>query len=133
MKKVGVTVRFIGLGVVIAMVVYYLLPAALFYQDSADPLPQKAVVTQRSPSGKYVATIVHDERTKSYIFAVEGVDGTRLLLDKQFAPVVGYHEPILSISWVGPEVARVVVDHDFGEGNLVFEFNAKNVSFKQEL
>lgn len=134
MKKVRIIAGAIGLGAaIVAGVVWYPFATALFYHGSVYPFPQQVVLTQPSPSGKYVAKIIHDERTKSYVFAVEGIDGTRFLLDKQFVPEVGHHEPIVSISWVSPETAKVVVDHDFGDGNLVFEFNAKNFSFKQKL
>lgn len=132
MKK-GWIIAGTGLGAaVIGGVVWFQFATTLFYQGTAYPFPQKVLLAQRSPSGKYVAEIVTDEKTNSMVFAVEGVDGTRFLLDKQFVPAVAYHEPIVSISWITPEAATVVVDHDFGEGNLVFEFNAKNLTFKQK-
>lgn len=133
MKKVGIIVAVIGLGATVAAgVVWYPFAAELLYQSSRYSLPQVVVLTQPSPSGKYVAKILHDERTKSYFLAIEGIDGTRLLLDRQFVPTVAHHEPIVNISWSDTETARVVVDHDFGEGNLVFEFNARTISFKQK-
>src|SRR5512139_3123489 len=116
MKKGWIIAGTIGLGAaVIAGAVWFQFATSLFYQSSAYPFPQKVLLARPSPSGKYVAKIIIDEKTNSIVFAVEGVDGTRFLLDKQFVPAVAYHEPIVSISWVTLETATVVVDHDFGE------------------
>ena len=133
MKKGWIIAGTIGLGAaVIAGVVWFQFASSLFYQSSAYPFPQKVLSALPSPSGKYVAKIVIDEKTNSIVFALEGVDGARFLLDKQLTPARAYHEPIVSISWVTPETGTVVVDRDFGEGNLVFEFNANNLTFKQK-
>lgn len=132
MKKGWIIAGTAGLGAaVIAPVIWFQFATSLFYQGSAYSFPQQVLLARPSPNGKYVAKIVSDEETKSIVFAVEGVDGTRFLLDRQFVPSVAQHEPIVSISWATPEIATIVVNDDFGEGNLVFEFNAKDLSFKQ--
>jgi len=133
MNKAGVTILVLtGLAVLTGTALYFPRIIDLFYQSSHYSFPQQVLSSKPSPSGKYVAKILYDKETKNYFFAVEGTDGTQLILDKKFVPPTGYHDPLVNVSWSDTDTAEIVVDHDFGEGNIKFEFKVNTLSFKQK-
>ncbi len=105
--------------------------AGMFYDASPYSFPQTTVAETLSPDKRYTAKILYDEPTKNYFFAVQGIDGTQLILSKPFIPTAGYHDPVVKLSWRNAETVTVVVDSDFGEANLRFEFNVNRLSFKR--
>ncbi len=110
---------------------YFRVVGNMFYQSSEYVFPKKVLTSKSSPSGRYIAKILYDEKTKNYFFAIQGSDGTQLILSETFIPSAGYHDPIVTVSWYDTDTAKIIVDRDFGEGNLVYEFNVQNLSFKR--
>lgn len=104
----------------------------LFYQSSPYAFPKKVILKKLSPNCKYLAVILYEEKTKNFFLAIEGRDHTQLIMNKTFVPSVSLHDPIVTLSWKDTEIVKIVVDHDFGEGNLVYEFNVRNLSFRQK-
>ena len=126
---ITVTIAAIAIGVPGTYVAFR--AAGMFYDASPYSFPQKVVAEKLSPDGRYTAKILYDQPTKNYFVAVEGTDGTQLILSKTFVPSAGYHDPLVSLSWRNADTVAIVVDRDFGESNRRYEFNLKRLSFNQ--
>jgi hypothetical protein len=130
-RVILVTVAIAAIAVVAPGAYVAFLAAGMFYDASPYSFPQKVVAETRSPDRRFTAKILLDEPTKNYFFAIEGIDRTQLILSKTFVPNAGYHDPLVSVSWTNAETVTIVVDRDFGEANLRYEFNLRRLSFNQ--
>ena len=61
----------------------------------------------------------------------EARDGTLSVMERNFVPP-GYHAPILKLSWnrLNDKVATAI-DHDIGDGVLMFIYDTKSFSWQQ--
>ena len=112
----------------------FLLISALsdmFHERSEYELPQRITIKKQSPSGEHTAKILYEEKSKSYFLAIEGNSGVQTILDKKLVPYIGYHDPLITLSWRNADIVIIEVDHDFGTGNLLYEFNINKMDFKQ--
>jgi hypothetical protein len=119
----------VGMGIACFVLAFYF--SDRFYGNSEYELPKKTIIKKESPTGEYTAKILYEEKSKQYFIAIEGQTGTQTILDKEFVPYVGYHDPIIKLSWRNDDTVSVEVDHDFGEGNLLYEFNIRELDFKK--
>ena len=103
----------------------------LFYSRGEYSLPRSIVEEQKSSDGLYSAQILYEDSSKAFYFAIQKRDGPRLIVDSNFVPGAGYHEPIFKISWgKNNKNVYITVDHDFGEGNLKFIFSLPELKLR---
>ena len=104
----------------------------LFYSRGEYSLPSSIVVEQKSSDGLYNAQILYEDSSKAFFFAIQKRDGPRLIVDSNFVPSAGYHEPLFNISWGNNNKnVYITVDHDFGEGNLKFIFTLPELKLRK--
>jgi len=67
-----------------------------------------------------------DEGSQAYFFAIQKNGGSKLIIDADLAPSVGYHHPGFKLSWNEQnDKVYITVDHDFGDANIEFSFDVK--------
>ena len=82
-----------------------------------------------SPSSKFVAQII--KVGENYRFAIKSDNGTVSIVDIDFTPT-GYHDPGFALNWNDQSNrVKIEVDHDFGENNLLFEYNLETLSWQE--
>ena len=88
---------------------------------------QTLIIEQASPNSKFVAQII--KIGENYRFAVKSENKTVSIVDEEFTPA-GYHNPRFSFEWNDlSSSVQIKVDHDFGENNLLFEYNLETLSW----
>ena len=104
----------------------------LFHSKGEYSLPSSVVVEQESLDGLHNAQILYEDSSKAFYFAVQRKKGTRLIVDSNFVPNAGYHEPLFTILWdKNNKNVYIIVDHDFGENKLKFVFNIPSQNFRK--
>ena len=104
----------------------------LFYSRGEYNLPSSIVNEQKSSDGLYSAQILYEGSSKAFYLAIQKRDGPRLIVDSDFVPSAGYHEPIFKISWgKNNKNVYITVDHDFGEGSLKFIFSLAELKLRK--
>ena len=74
--------------------------------------------SDKSATARVIATNVQG----SYIFEIRGSHKGEIIANQIISAPVGYHEHNVSITWNdGSCIFSCIIDHDFGEGNEVFE------------
>ena len=96
----------------------------IFYSRGDYSLPNTIIIEKQSVDGNFNAQILYEKKSKAYYFALQKKDGTRLVIDSDFIPHTGYHEPTFEINW-GKNNKKVYINiiHDFGDCNLKFIFD----------
>ena len=72
-----------------------------------------------------MAQLLYDETTKYYFISIEGPTSNRLILTRALLPESAYHDPIITLTWRTADTLTIEVDHDFGDGKRVYEFNVR--------
>ncbi|HBF42963.1 MAG TPA: hypothetical protein DDW42_04915 [Desulfobacteraceae bacterium] len=104
----------------------------LFYSRGEYSLPSSIVVEQESSDGLYNAQILYEDSSKAFYLAVHKRDGTRLIVDSNFVPGAGYHEPLFKMCWdKNNKNVYITIDHDFGEGKLKFVFSLSELKLSK--
>ncbi len=84
---------------------------------------------QESPNSKFVAQII--KVGENYRFAIKSDNGTVSIVDIDFTPT-GYHDPGFALVWNDESSSvQIEVDHDFGDNNLLFEYNLETFSWQK--
>jgi hypothetical protein len=118
-------------GIGIGSFLLFLGLSEMIHESSEYELPQRITVKKQSPTGEHIAKILYEEKSKSYFLAIEANSGMQTILDKKLVPYIGYHDPLITLSWRNADIVIIEVDHDFGTGNLLYEFNTRKMDFKQ--
>ena len=106
--------------------------STLFVSGCADDginIDNVNVVTM-SLDGKYKATAKGINSTDKLQVTIESADEGNKLLSSLVSIPIGYHAPIISMSWENSKKLYLTIDHDFGEGNLVYEYNVGDNELK---
>ena len=100
----------------------------IFYSRGNYSLPPTIILERESPDGKYNAQMLCEDTSKGYYFALQKKNGTRLIIDSDFIPHAGYHEPVFDMTWEkNNRKLYITIDHDFGEGNLKYIFDVQKL------
>lgn len=76
---------------------------------------------------EFVAQII--KIGENYRLAIKSDNGTVSIIDIDFIPT-GYHDPGFALVWNDLSSSiQIEVDHDFGENNLLFEYNLESLSW----
>jgi hypothetical protein len=69
-----------------------------------------------------------DEGSRAFYFAIQRSGGSKLIIDSEIALSNGYHDPEFKLAWDETNSkVQIIVDHDFGEGNLIFSFDVNTL------
>lgn len=120
---VGVTIG--GFGNVLSL-------GDLFYENTDFKFPEQVIREASSPDKKFTARILYDKNSNNYYLSIEGQKKSTFILTNELVPNAAYHDPLINLSWTGPVTVEIVVDHDFGEGKLVYEFNVTEVQLRRK-
>lgn len=75
---------------------------------------------EKGLSARVIATKVQG----TYIFEVRSIKKDSVLEKKTISAPIGYHEHRVSLTWSNDgQTVTATIDHDFGEGNKVFNLN----------
>ncbi|MFV1883601.1 MAG: hypothetical protein ACMZ7B_03855 [Balneola sp.] len=95
----------------------------------APELTRTIYTEQPSPNSKFVAQII--KIGEDYRFAIKSENGTISIVDLYFTPT-GYHDPGFTLVWNDESSSiQIEVDHDFGENNLLFEYNLETLDWQE--
>lgn len=96
-------------------------------------LPYTTLAESGSPDGMFKAFIVQENESTARYLAIQKKGGTPLIVNSDFIPRRGYHQPIFTMSWnkTGDEVT-LEIDHDFGDNNLVYRFNTRTLKLSKD-
>jgi hypothetical protein len=81
-----------------------------------------------NPDKSLSARVIATEVQGTYIFEVRKIRNENILAEQSISAPIGYHAHIVSLRWT--EDGRIVsatIDHDFGEGNKVFDLRIVNI------
>jgi hypothetical protein len=93
---------------------------------------REIVASAVSPNGSLTAVVFRISQ-ETFLLGVRGKDGTTLVTEPALVVPRGYHEQLVSLEWAKHgNSLKVVVDRDFGEGNLVYVLDLRNVGFRRE-
>ena len=79
-----------------------------------------------SLDNKYKATAKSINSTDKLQVTIESSEESNKLLNTVINVPMGYHSPIISMSWANSTTLHLTIDHDFGDGNLVYEYKIGN-------
>lgn len=90
------------------------------------------VASSPSPNGSLTAVVFRTSGEK-LLFGIRGTNGTTLLMDSALPVPGGYHDPRILLRWApNSQSVKVAVDHDFGDGNIVYVFDVRSLTLRRE-
>jgi len=108
--------------------IYIILLLSVF-SCSNEKIIYKEIKSSESPSKEFIALILY-EKNIGYRFAIKTINGTLNIIEKEFIPL-GYHNPVIKLNWENGKKVKIIVDHDFGENNLFFEYSLDTIDFTE--
>ena len=87
------------------------------------PKPGTIVAKSVAPDEAVVAVVISKRKKGAYWFKIRDVNSGKTLAQTTISGPIGYHEHIVSISWVNRRSAQVTIDRDFGDNNLEFSLS----------
>ena len=81
-----------------------------------------------NPNKSLSARVIATEVQGTYIFEVLKIRSGNILAEQTISAPIGYHAHIVWLTW--SEDGRTVsatIDHDFGEGNKMFDLRIVNI------
>ncbi|MDH3975801.1 MAG: hypothetical protein OEV42_16125 [Deltaproteobacteria bacterium] len=106
--------------------------SGIFYESTNFKFPEQVIREVSSPDKKFTARILYDKDSNNYYLSIEGQKKSSFILTNELVPGAGYHDPLIRLSWTGPKIVEIIVDHDFGEGKLVYEFDVDDVQLRRK-
>ena len=76
-----------------------------------------------APDETVVAMLISRKEKGAYRFEIRDIDSGKTLAQTTISAPIGYHEHVVSISWVDQRRAQVTIDRDFGENNMQFSLS----------
>lgn len=129
MKKTFIYLFSISVALVLGMYIgHYLLQSP----KGELKLSHEVITSNTSQDNKYVAKVLFESVTKTYNISVTTKNNTELMLMNKIIPK-GYHDPVINLLWSSPDVLSIEVNHDFGDNNLLYELNMKDLSINEKL
>jgi hypothetical protein len=92
------------------------------------PNPGSVMAELTSPDKSLSARVIATEVQGTYIFEVRKIRSGNILAEQTISAPIGYHAHIVWLTW--SEDGRTVsatIDHDFGEGNKMFDLRIVNI------
>jgi hypothetical protein len=93
------------------------------------PNPGSVMAELTNPDKSLSAQVIATEVQGTYILEVRKIGSENILAEQIISAPIGYHAHIVSLRW--SEDGRIVsatIDHDFGDGNKVFDLSILNIS-----
>jgi hypothetical protein len=74
-----------------------------------------------------MARVIATEVQGTYIFEVRKIQKGNISVEQTISAPIGYHAHIVSLTWsLDGQTVSATIDHDFGEGNKVFNLRIVN-------
>ena len=109
-----------------------ILYAVVLYGCSESPnVTNEVIATEISENGELVASVLKGEGDSNLVFSLFDVSTRTQIASKEIAIPRGYHGPLITIKWKSVNIIMVAVDHDFGEGSHIYEYEIHNDLFKR--
>ncbi|MGB6378714.1 MAG: hypothetical protein WBG24_18550 [Syntrophobacteria bacterium] len=92
------------------------------------PNPGSVMAELTNPNKSLSARVIATEVQGTYIFEVREIRSGNILAEQTISAPIGYHEHTVWLTW--SEDGRIVsatIDHDFGEGNKMFDLRIVNI------
>lgn len=94
------------------------------------PDPGTVMAELSNPEKSLSARVIATKVQGTYIFEVRSIKNSNVLEKKTISAPIGYHVHIVSLTWNNDgQTATATIDHDFGEGNKVYDINILNNGF----
>jgi hypothetical protein len=92
----------------------------------ADNGTQKSTVfvTSESKDGSLKAIIREGENENSVFLSIGSTGSNDPIATKEIIIPRSYHTPVISMLWKNSRILVIEIDHDFGDGNQVYEYHA---------
>ena len=88
------------------------------------PDPGTVMAELINPDKSLSARVIATKVQGAYIFEVRSIKKDSVLEKKTISAPIGYHEHNVSLAWSNDgQTVTATIDHDFGEGNKVFNLN----------
>ena len=93
--------------------------------------PSEVITSEKSKNGELVASVLKGENESTVFFSISSSSDTRAIIITPISIPTGYHEPLIKVEWKSKEKVTFIIDHDFGEGNHVYEYDIQNYVLKR--
>lgn len=93
--------------------------------------PSEIIASEKSKNGKLVASVLKGENDSTVFFSISSYSDTRVLVTTPISIPMGYHDPLIKVDWKSKQKVTFIIDHDFGEGNHVYEYDIQNYALKR--
>ena len=88
------------------------------------PDPGTVIAQLSNLENSLSALVIATKDQGVYIFEVRTIEKQNFIKKKTISAPVGYHEHRIKLKWINDgQTVSATIDHDFGEGNKVFEIN----------
>ena len=96
------------------------------------PNPGSVMAELTNPKKSLSARVIATKVQGTYIFEVRRIRNGNILAEQTISAPIGYHAHTISLAWSKDgRIVSATIDHDFGEGNKVFDLRILNIDAYQ--
>jgi len=78
------------------------------------------------------ASILKGKDDKTVYLSVSGNNESKTIIANEIIlPPKGYHDVMVRVEWKTNTLIVITIDHDFGDGNHVYEYDVLKYTFKK--
>lgn len=88
--------------------------------------PSEVITSEKSKNGDLVASVLKGNKDNTVFFSISSPRDTRAIIITPITIPAGYHKPLIKLVWKSEQKVTFIIDHDFGDGNHVYEYDVRN-------